>query len=391
MKALVAGLSLASVFVWQTGAIASDRAAWPSSWVQVMQGVEKIRSLLQFQREREAARVLLDEEKAWITTLEQNGALMNTPPDGKGNKSLTPYFAAHAAMGLATDEKYLPDVKNFLQWYLNHLNRPDKTGLSGTVYDYQITPSGEEISKNSYDSADSYSATTISLLRQYYDRSGDASFLLTHRDNIALVASVMPAMMDTDHLTWAKPDYPVKYLMDNCEVFKGLQDMAYLYRHVYHDAQKAREYQIYADQSRQAILTELRHGDEFYTYKGAGGGKKVPDLHVWYPDSTSQLYPIVYGVIAPTDPLAQKLYATFNRYNPDWAKLPKNDRFPWAIIGYVASVMQDWPRVETYQQAVQDKFLTTHHWPWYSSEAAWFTLMLHERVSNSNIYLPNPK
>ena len=58
-----------------------------------------------------------------------------------------------------------------------------------------------------------------------------------------LALGAIAAVMQTDGLTIAKPDYPMKYLMDNVEVYGGLTEGAAPFESVgdHDEAQKARQ------------------------------------------------------------------------------------------------------------------------------------------------------
>ena len=120
---------------------------------------------------------------------------------------------------------------------MESLSRPG-VGVHGTVYDHEVwygVPSTQ-----SYDSSDSYAATFLTLVRAYYDTTGDAAFLRGIEADLRLVAGAIYSTMDPrDGLTYAKADYRIKYLMDNAEVYRGLLDWAYLLREVYGDAGEA--------------------------------------------------------------------------------------------------------------------------------------------------------
>ena len=80
------------------------------------------------------------------------------------------------------------------------------------------------------------------------------------------------------------------------------------------------------------------------------------------------------GVISPSSSRASNLYNTFNSYYPDWQNGKYYDPFPWAAICYVAAVMNDSSRVNSYLSYVQE-LLNKGQYPanWYNGEAA-FTL-----------------
>jgi hypothetical protein len=67
---------------------------------------------------------------------------------------------------------------------------------------------------------DAYAATVLTLLRAYVAADGDTQLPMMHANQSEAISGLMVNMMDpADGLTIAKPTYPVKYLMDNCEVY----------------------------------------------------------------------------------------------------------------------------------------------------------------------------
>lgn len=90
---------------------------------------------------------------------------------------IMPYYSNLAAIGLVRtgNPVYYPKVKAWMQWYVAHLNYPDKWGLSCTVYDYNVSGT-TETPTNDADSTDSYAATFVSLAWAYW-QTGDATAL----------------------------------------------------------------------------------------------------------------------------------------------------------------------------------------------------------------------
>ncbi|MFT4414724.1 hypothetical protein ACLM5H_12770 [Fredinandcohnia humi] len=324
-------------------------------------------------------------EVNWITSLQkQNGAVVMSPTYSIEN--INPYFAniTLTALAKASDGEYTNEIKQYVDWYFTHLNMPDRFGLYGTVYDYQIDKMGRETTNKHYDSADSYAATFISLLRAYAESGGDLEYLRSHKYEIDIIGGVMIKLMDKDHLTWAKPNYKVKYLMDNSEVYKGLKDMVYIYEHVFKDKKGAQWYRIHATNVQKAILKHMRNGNEFY-YAITSSSKMKANWSKWYPDSTAQLFPIAFEVISPKDPLSQKIYSTFNKSHTNWHHLKTSDSFPWVFVGYASSLMNDTVRVSTFSDQLHSKYIHNNRkWPWYNVESAWYILMNNQTLSSLN-------
>jgi hypothetical protein len=326
-----------------------------------------------------------------------NGAFLN------GFSLVSPYFANLAATALVMSGEPgepgkptpLESVTSYVTWYLNSLNWPDILGLHGTVYDYvrdaagwrqRLTTPHKSFPDNPtkrvphyYDSADAYAATFISLLRAYVHAGGSTAPLIAFSHQVEIITGIMIVLMKDDHLTLAKPSPSFKYLMDNCEVYRGLEDAAWLFEHVFRDAGKASYFKSFATKNRDAILNELASKEnpkEFYPSKSENGTLAPIDWGKWYPDAVSQLFPFVFGVIPVSDERVDYAYGKLNERHPDWKTLsldPKKEAFPWALVAYVAARMGKLHDLDLYVEAVKAKYPVTSRdtWKWHPAEAGW--------------------
>lgn len=303
-----------------------------------------------------------------------NGSIVTPNP---GGQKVIPYFANFAAMGLTVDSSYATALQKHLLWYLSHLECPDRWGIYGTVYDYIFDADGKDISTKDYDSADSYGATFLSLVRKYYHMTKDEEFLFTYRNELETIGKGIIFLQDKDGLTWAKPNYKVKFLMDNAEVCKGLYDLSCLEDEVYKDADKKYFFEKSSEAVKKGIRDKLWQG-KLYAYglsKWKKPYKSNPDK--WYPDAIAQLYPIWTGVIAPDSPEANMVYGTFNKAQMTWPELKKTDDFPWCVTGYVSALLKDKERSVEYIRYIKERFLDRGHpWPWHPAESGFLILTL---------------
>jgi hypothetical protein len=334
-------------------------------------------------------RETIESELAWVSSLQQsNGLIANSfATNNKNQQRITPYFANLAAEALTSYPDQREVVEAYIAWYFDHINLPDKHHFWGTMYDYYIMPDGKMVSTNDYDSADSYAATFISLLRAYHESGGDVQFLKQNQSKIFQVGGVMLRLLDIDNLSWAKPDYHVKYLMDNSEVYKGLIDLSYLYANVLNNPQYASQVEGIANKVKKAIQTNFSNGEEFFVAITESGGKQAADWKKWYPDSTAQMFPVIFGVVSPNDKKAQYVYQKLNDYHPEWVRLDNGDVFPWTVIGYGAALVGDWTRAKMYYDQIKLNYVDKGHpWPWYSAEAGWFLQMNQEILKNRQLH-----
>lgn len=310
----------------------------------------------------------------------------------KSQDYISPYFGNLAAIGWTKTPSDYSRIQNWMRWYIAHLNSTDVWNLGYTIYDYNIDASGNEISRNSADSTDSYAATFLSLAWAYY-QTGDASaqsYVASIKTQLQNIETVIAKTTDTDGLTWSQlhsnPSIDAKYTMDNSEVYGGLRDAASLMQAL-GDPTTANSYSSAAASSQQAILNNLWDSahNQWYWAKSRGGGLSQANTTNWYPDATAQLFPVTYGVVVPTDSKATLSYTAFNNGQPTWDTLQFNDSFPWVVTAYGAAVMGDTGRVNTYINTVQNQivnagFPSTSNW--YDAEAGWF-IRLNARYVNA--------
>ena len=332
---------------------------------------------------------IFESETAWLASLQlENGAIpMTYTPNGQ--VKMNPYFADFAALALLdkTDE-YMDEVKKYMDWHFAHLNtaETDHNGVDGTIYDYTITLKDGEITdesiailkkKNSYDSVDSYAATFLMVLNKYYNETGDSEYILDHSSEIQRIVNAMFAMYHKG-LTIAKPEWKVKYLMDNCEVYEGAIAATELFKNVL----CVNEPSLESVQKKCAdAAVEVAQTIEDELWMPVAGHYKVgfykilkiipSDIFSWgkyYPCATAQLFPIIHGLIAPNTERANKLYDRFcEEY--DWANFQYDDVFYWGANLQAAVMMNDIDRVVTYMTNYAE-LIDTHDYPLYNADAA---------------------
>jgi hypothetical protein len=306
----------------------------------------------------------------WVSQFSQSdGALLYTP------QQIDPYFSNIAAIGMTKDPNRMPEVVAWMNWYINHLNWPDKWGLYGTTYNYNVN-NGVETSTQDADSTDSYAATFLSLVWNAWE-SGDSnarSYILGLSYQLDAIGGVLILTQQSDGLTWAKPDYEIKYLMDNCEAYRGLRDLASIYQTAFGDTTKAAYYTAAANSMQNGILSMWMNGS-WAVYKNWYGNNIGPNMKTWYADASAQVFPVLMGVVTSSDTRAQQSYAAFNAAWPGWPTLSFNaqDSFPWCLVGTAAAAMGDKTRLTTYINTIQSKYVKSGFpWPFYSAEAGWF-------------------
>jgi hypothetical protein len=291
-----------------------------------------------------------------------------------------PYFANIAAIGALRGGEDRQNTLRWMQWYVARSKDPNPWAIPGAITDYDVRADGTLHTSGEADSVDSYAATFISLAATAW-REGDAplrAYVAASRADIERIASAIDAVSDNDGLTWALPAYRLKYLMDNSEVYRGLVDLATLRLQAFGDPAGAARASSHALRVQAAIKTrywDVKRG-LFALALDETGAKVWPKPGDWMEDGTSQLFPILHGVIDPTSREAQIAYRRFTEAFPSWPLLDKPDPFPWASVAFVALQMNDVDRASAYASAVQKRYAPGFAYPWYCAESGWYLRVL---------------
>lgn len=337
----------------------------------------------------DAYQVRADLVARWIVQDNQlpSGAFLMNNAD---KPRIVPYFANHAAWGLVPYKKYSKEIRAYLDWYFTHLNKPDRFGRSGTVYDYEVHD-GQEVSTNDYDSADAYAGTFLTLIRAWYESDPAASrdYLISHRADLELIAQVITGLQQKDGLTWAKDNYRIKYLLDNAEAYAGLRDLATIGGDLGIAPQTIDRLRKSANAVQDGINRRLWDMERNNYRVGLQDNGQVirADLTVWYPDAIAQLALIMNEV--PTRVQYTSIYARFVRAQPKWfARDDKGNfnrkgytevpEYPFVLVAYAARLLgqvNDWT---TFSDSIVTEYLSgpnAFHWPWNTGDAGIYLLL----------------
>lgn len=329
---------------------------------------------------------IVDTENKWLASLQlSNGAMpMNDITKG-GTSKVTPYFSDFAALALLNQaDKYASNVKKYMDWHFSHLNtaKTDYNGVDGTIYDYNITVSGSNITeavlvsdgKKSYDSTDSYAATFLMVVQKYVEKTGDKAYVIAHAAEIERIVNAMFATM-VNGLTLAKPDYAIKYLMDNCEVYAGMLAGEKIYTDVLVPAGKgstATRDKLKNGAKTVAEKIESKMWTGSYYHPALGYDDGVAYKFSWsnfYPSASSQTFLILFGLLDPSSDRAKMLYNKFCE-NVKWETFQHGDSFYWGSNVQTAAMMGDLDRVKTFMTTYAEKIMPRHKYPLYNADAA---------------------
>ena len=225
------------------------------------------------------------------------------------NITIEPYIVSIMALDQVEHKHHLREVKSFIQWYFSRLNFPDKHGLSGTIYVYELK-NGQEKSTLKYDSVDGYSGLFLYLLSRYVDQSGDTELIEKNWGKVEAIAYTLPYLQEKDGLTRALPDSQVKYLMDNCESYAGVS--AYIKLRALLGKPSSDYYDVVKASIKKGIITNLYDPETgMFHWATEDGEPSRSSWSVFYPDAFAQLFPIYYDILDETPELRQRLWGVF--------------------------------------------------------------------------------
>jgi hypothetical protein len=270
---------------------------------------------------------------------------------GVGRTAVWPYLGNYAAIGLAGAAQltghsaYGAAAWRWLAWYQAHED------AQGFVTDYTVSAAGE-VSTGTMDSTDAYAGTFLLAARAAWLATHDRRALRALAPGIAAAVRAIEATQTGDGLTWAKPGFHIKYLMDQAETYAGLRAAATLA-----EAEGARSLAQRAlrDAARMrtgvAGLWNPRVGAYDWA-RGENGAGTPTRWSVLYPDAVAQTWPVAFGLV--TGARAARLMRRFAHTHPNWDQPTAP-----AQSGAVAPPVGYWPVVGWAFAAVGDAQLSS--------------------------------
>ena len=247
--------------------------------------------------------------------------------------AIAPYLANYAAVGLARarqvtgDTGYGTAAWRWLQWYQAHED------ANGFVTDYAVSGAAET-STGSMDSTDAYAGTFLVAARAAWQATSDLNALRQLAPGITGAVGAIEKTQDSDGLTWAKPTWKVKYLMDQAEAYAGLQaaaDMAAA------TGNRVLSKRASADAQRlsQGVNGLWNSATGAYDWaKHENGARQTTNWSVLYPDSLEQTWAVAFGLA--TGSRAQAVMAQFSQHQLTWDTPTATARFDTGpqLVGY---------------------------------------------------------
>jgi len=210
--------------------------------------------------------------------------------------SIIPYFSHFAAKGLVTayqrcrDLRYRNAARKWLEWYMERMD------ANGVVTDYAgVFPA--YTSTGSMDSTDAYAARFVEAFQRYLEATKDLRYARERYPWVHKAVAAINLTMNPDGLTWAKPDYRVKYLMDNTEVVLGYRAAAEIAA-MLGEADDARVWREQAQKTLWAIEKKLYLKEKgLYAISVADRAWFRTTWFRWdtyYPEGMAQCFAIIY-------------------------------------------------------------------------------------------------
>jgi hypothetical protein len=200
---------------------------------------------------------------------------------------------------------------------------------------------GTETSTNDFDSTDAYAGTFLWAAQEWYAATGDATGLASLHTGLNAALSAIASTQQSDGLTWAKPAYQVKYLLDQDDAYVGLLAAEQLATALSDTAMKTKASQM-ATAMAAGIDTMWDSVASLYRRAKLNDGTLDPtSWGLFYPDAIAQGWTVALGnAIYATQLVPQaragSIVGTFQSSFPQWSNPAAfaND----ASVGY-------WPTV----------------------------------------------
>jgi hypothetical protein len=253
------------------------------------------------------------QDAAWIQqTVRPDGAIATNPD----RRLVWPYLANFAAMGLARaaavgDHRAARTAWRWLGWYQAHED------ARGYVFDYAETVSGLR-SKGTMDSTDAYAGTFLLATESVFQATGDRARLRSLRRGIRGAVRAIESTQAADGLTWAKPSWHVKYLMDQAETYAGLVAASNLADTLRMPKLAARA-RTAARRLRGGVAKLWNPRVKAYDWAVHGdGARAATNWSVLYPDAMQQAWAVAFGLV--DGPRAHGLLDTLAHAQPQWSQ-----------------------------------------------------------------------
>ena len=249
------------------------------------------------------------------------------------------------------------DLDLYIRTYLDLYLRRMEANSSILDIDFIGAPDGAFQTVLS-DSDDSYAATTLSVVVRYLHASKNWAWWDANKAKLKTMAyRNLPVAIKPNGLTsvFQSPrsqTNSVGYLMDNCEVYRGLRDYAALLRER-GETVDATYYDSFATNIAARINNSM-----FDATRNAFTPSDADPIATteFYAGTTCQVFPQAFG-LKELSPYFDRSWAYLNRMSPNWQD-GRYDAYPWAVLGFVAAKRGAMAQAQAQLQMINGKFQT---------------------------------
>jgi hypothetical protein len=247
------------------------------------------------------------------------------------------------------------DLDRYIRTYLDLYLRRLETNFSIQDINFTTTPTGK-IQLVLADSDDSYAATTLSIVARYLKASQNWGWWDANKAKLKTMAyrnlavAIKPNGLSSVFQAPRSQSNSVGYLMDNCEVYRGLRDYAALLR-ARGETVDANYYDSFATGITSRISASL-----FDTARSGFMPSDADNIAgtAFYADTTCQVFPQAFG-LTELSSYFDKGWAYLNRVAPNWED-GRYDVYPWAVLGFVAAKRGQLIQAKQQMRLVENKF-----------------------------------
>jgi hypothetical protein len=277
---------------------------------------------------------------------------------------IDPYLGNFGALGLARaadvtgDVRYADAAQAHLEWYVSAMDD------SNMVYDHQRE--GElYLPTTDLDSTDGYAGTFLLAVSELSVPAGDTARAQALHEGVRRAVASLAMTQQPDGMTWAKPDYKAKYLMDQAEAYSGLLGAVQV-AELLGDEPLAAEARTRAERLRTGVEGLWQPGSGSYDWALHEDGTRVPSGGAFYPDAASQLWAVAFGLVPPERQRAL-VDASVNAH-PDWVEpgsATTTSTMYWPVVSWALAASGQGPEARTSVAAVLDAADANGRlWPW---------------------------
>lgn len=334
-----------------------------------------------------------------IVRADADWLMQATAPDGSigtwiDRAWLVPYRSNFAAIGLARatavtgDPRYAAAAWRWLSWYAAHMDS------RGFVTDYQWR-SGAWHSTGDMDSTDAYATTFMLAVHETLRATGDLARLNGLRPALHKALDALAATATGDGLHFAKPTYPIKYVMDEAENFAGLNAAAALGA-ILGDSILESRARSDAGRLKAAFGKFWNPVERGYDWALDGYDRHTPI--VWgqmYASDIAQAWAIAFGLVEGK--AAADLFARFQAAQPNWDRPFETTQYPWGpgrvdywpVAALAAKRAGDPGRGALGAKRIRDAALSVNrYWPYTTAEAGEMIMVMTDGVAPVAPLLP---